>query len=378
MKNIILFLTFIIIFSVIFPVYSQKITQEEVDKQIENLKNHLTPDNTGRETVFEVKAFLKNDVIEISGKVLTIEQKQIIESTLSKLGKINSTISYFPYPEIGKMSYGIVRRPYINLYVKPKLETGENLATQALMGMTCKILEKKDNFRKIKLDHDGYICWALTSDLKEVDFNAWDKWINLKKVMIIKNIEKPELYFTTKLPLVAQKQGYFKVIAPDNNVILLSNKEARIFDGKIDKNNIINTAKQFLNTSWLKRKTSYLWGGTKGSELDCSGFVQTVFRANGIDLPRDADQQQKFCTPIALNLSNIDELKPGDLIFFSKHRKWATHVGIYIGNYEFIHSSPKGVYSGVKINTLRGGDDYDKFLQEIYFGAGRIDKDIIK
>ncbi|HAA27499.1 MAG TPA: hypothetical protein DCE56_07205 [Cyanobacteria bacterium UBA8553] len=104
------------------------------------------------------------------------------------------------------------------------------------------------------------------------------------------------------------------------------------------------------------------------------GYVQTVFRAGNIELPRDADQQQFYTQPIAPTLQKIDELQPGDLVFFSDNRIDTTHVGIYIGNYQLIHSSRGGAYSGVKISRLKNGDNYDKYLQSIYFGGGRIPK----
>ena len=56
----------------------------------------------------------------------------------------------------------------------------------------------------------------------------------------------------------------------------------------------------------------YVWGGTSRNGFDCSGFVQYVFRASGISLPRTAAEQYKLGVPVSR-----DELKPGDLVFFS-------------------------------------------------------------
>jgi cell wall-associated NlpC family hydrolase len=93
-----------------------------------------------------------------------------------------------------------------------------------------------------------------------------------------------------------------------------------------------------------------------------------------MDLPRNADQQKLYTQSLAPTLQEIDELQPGDLVFFSNNRSDATHAGIYIGNYEFIHFSTRGAYRGVKISTLKDGDNYDKYLQAIYFRGGRVPK----
>ena len=79
----------------------------------------------------------------------------------------------------------------------------------------------------------------------------------------------------------------------------------------------------------------YLWGGKSSKASDCSGFTQTVFRANGIQLPRDARQQAMLGETIdaAEDFSNV---KPADLLFFGSGKR-ITHVGISLGGYDFIH-----------------------------------------
>ena len=83
--------------------------------------------------------------------------------------------------------------------------------------------------------------------------------------------------------------------------------------------------------------TPYRYGGTTPSGFDCSGFVQHVFGENGISLGRSSRDQAREGIPIELS-----ELKPGDLIFFNmrpKKHSSIDHVGLYIGNGQFIHAS---------------------------------------
>lgn len=82
--------------------------------------------------------------------------------------------------------------------------------------------------------------------------------------------------------------------------------------------------------------TAYKYGGrTPETGLDCSGFVGHVFsEAAGVQLPRSASAISQIGKKIG-----VQELKPGDLVFFNTLRRAFSHVGIYLGNNQFIHAS---------------------------------------
>lgn len=121
-------------------------------------------------------------------------------------------------------------------------------------------------------------------------------------------------------------------------------------------NEIITSALKYLGTP-------YKWGGeTKLNGFDCSGFVKTVFmNAMGVALPRTAMQMAKIGVPV-----EIQNLIPGDLIFFKNKRGNYAHVGIYIGDNRFIHAPQTG--STIQVEDL----NKSSFAKRIS-GARRID-----
>jgi cell wall-associated NlpC family hydrolase len=104
------------------------------------------------------------------------------------------------------------------------------------------------------------------------------------------------------------------------------------------------TADDYLKTAESFIGVPYLWGGTTALGLDCSGFVQQVYRLNGLALPRDADQQ-------AVLGRKVEEARAGDLMFFGAES--VTHVALATSATEFIHAPMEG---GVVERGRLGGD----------------------
>jgi cell wall-associated NlpC family hydrolase len=101
----------------------------------------------------------------------------------------------------------------------------------------------------------------------------------------------------------------------------------------------------------------YVFGGTTASGFDCSGFVQHVFAMLGIDLPRTADAQYD------VGHRAVGGPHPGDLVFFDTYGG-VSHVGIYLGNGEFVHASSS---RGVMVSHLS-----ESYWAARYVGAKRL------
>lgn len=121
-------------------------------------------------------------------------------------------------------------------------------------------------------------------------------------------------------------------------------------------------------TSLLKKRaysflgTRYRFGGTTRSGIDCSSFVQQVFRGMNVDLPRTAREQFSVGDKVSPG-----DLQKGDLVFFQTYARFASHVGIYLGENKMIHASSRDRRVVIsKINT--------PYYLSRFLGAKRIEK----
>jgi cell wall-associated NlpC family hydrolase len=93
----------------------------------------------------------------------------------------------------------------------------------------------------------------------------------------------------------------------------------------------------------------YAWGGSSPAGFDCTGFVMYVFNQFGVSLPHNEAGQLSSGERVA-----TEELQPGDvLVFANTYRRGLSHVGIYIGDGQFVHAVDER--HGVQINNLSDG-----------------------
>ena len=134
-------------------------------------------------------------------------------------------------------------------------------------------------------------------------------------------------------------------------------KYAQLMDVEVEL--ITNTKLYTAIEDWWA--TRYRYGGTTKKGIDCSAFTGAIFNAAfGITLPRTAKDQYDQCEKV--DWGNLTE---GDLVFFNT-RGGVSHVGVYLANGYFVHSS---VHGGVTINSL----DEDYYNRK-YIGGGRINQ----
>ncbi|MGM8216401.1 NlpC/P60 family protein [Bacillaceae bacterium W0354] len=120
--------------------------------------------------------------------------------------------------------------------------------------------------------------------------------------------------------------------------------------GEARHGSVIQTARSYMGTP-------YVWGGESPSGFDCSGFIQYVFYEHGISLPRTVSDIWNVTSP-------VNQPSVGDLVFFETYKPGPSHLGIYLGDGNFIHA---GLNNGVTISHLS-----ETYWNVRYLGARRV------
>ena len=135
---------------------------------------------------------------------------------------------------------------------------------------------------------------------------------------------------------------WLKVLFPDGLECYIQRGDVAPRLIPLNKSDLTEFSKQF-------ERVPYLWGGRSSFGYDCSGFIQMLYSQIGIDLQRDSRQQildNRFQT-IA-----IDRLEAGDLVFFGQSEETIQHVGLYIGNDQFIHATVQENQPWIRISRF--------------------------
>jgi cell wall-associated NlpC family hydrolase len=199
------------------------------------------------------------------------------------------------------------------------------MSNQLFFGDTMEILEEKDEWVRIRSIFDEYEGWLTNHLITSVDEKialTAPKYVAANLVNVIKYRGQ-----TMNIPLCSPITGFDVQTGKlwDENYLFEGN--TREIPANSDASQIITTAMLWLNSP-------YLWGGKTLLGVDCSGFVQTVFRYNGISLRRDAWQQAERGVTIPL-----EEAKSTDVAFFHNEKGRVVHVGILLESNKIIHAS---------------------------------------
>ena len=310
--------------------------------------------NDGSLSVFSADIDKINDRWVIKGETTDSSAYESIlrlKDSLFKDTDIKNNFILLPDPALGDKVFGIV-----NVSVTPMREEprhSSQMVDQAIMGNVVRLL-KNDNGWYLAQTHYGYVGWINKSGIfitNESGKNNWQEKAD-KSFTDLQNLIRSEPD-NNSLPIsdivlnnVVISEPYDNdwslIHLPDGRKGYLKSKSLRYFNTKNQNNihsgDIISDAKRMMGTP-------YLWGGNSTKGNDCSGFTQTVFKANNIQIPRDARQQALIGTPI-LPSQDWSNILPGDLLFFGRKNR-VTHVGISLGQKDFIHQGGR-----VDINSL--------------------------
>ena len=275
----------------------------------------------------------------------------------------------------------LVNNSVIHLRREPS--STKELVTQALLGTPVRIL-KTDGGKSLIQVPDGYIGWVNTKELQLVDQEELATYREAEKLVFTaqygmsfsepgeESLPVTDLVIGNIVTKVTEKDGYTLVRYPDGRLgwvmsSMLAPAEEVFFKTPL-KENLVQTALRY-------HGIPYLWGGTSSKTIDCSGLVSNVYFMNGIQLPRDADMQALIGRELTTEFIS-DLLEPGDLLFFGRKasegkEENVSHVAMYIGNGEYIHSA--GYRERVSINSMDSTrENFIERYPEIFVRAVRI------
>ncbi|QOG04516.1 C40 family peptidase [Flavobacterium sp. MDT1-60] len=202
------------------------------------------------------------------------------------------------------------------------------IVTQLLFGEHIEILERQNQWARIKIQFDDYEGWVDSKQyqvISEANYNQLSKEAIILNADLIDYITAPE-NLLLPIPLGAS------LTFLNNSEINTSN-----FDFEGTKTSGVKPKSALINTAFMYLNAPYLWGGKTPFGIDCSGFTQMVYKLNGYKIHRDASQQALDGEP----LSFIEESEAGDLAFFDNDEGNIIHVGIIMENNYIIHASGK-------------------------------------
>ena len=347
-----IFLTLIILI-VFISCENKKLIIDTFNEEITKIQKVYAPDLSLN--IFDVTILFEEGSWVLRGETTVKEAPKIVASKAeSLLGKNNYRNEFIllPASSLGDSSYALVRVSVAHLREKPR--HAAQLVDQNIMGKTIRLLKNKGGWYLVQTEY-GYIGWMRRESFDRTNMAGINNWNKSKKVRIIKLFpmiysqpdEDSEPVIDAVLNALLRLEGksgkWLKVSTPDGRVGFIKEQfvttdiKPDIAEEKLAFS-ILKTAKSMMGIP-------YLWGGNSSKGNDCSGFTQTVFKANGLQLQRDARQQALEGEEIIPD-ENFSNVKAGDLLFFGPNER-ITHVGISIGEAEFIHQS-----GDVHINSL--------------------------
>ena len=259
--------------------------------------------------------------------------------------------------------WAVVELSSICMRLEPDFESA--LETQELMGTIVEITGEKGYWREI-ISPQPYQAWCTAKSLVEMSRQELDAYKAAPKCIFTglygHIYEKPSFQSNTMSDLVGgdimrivRKGRWTKVMLPSgrtgwvhSSMIKEHKGFTSIAKGEGNSDSISDELMEdIISTAFKLKGIPYLWGGMTSKGVDCSGLIRWSCLMNGILLPRNASQIIHCGDPVS-----HDSLQRGDFLFYgtpatSEKPQKVTHIALYIGNGQIIHSSQL-----VRVNSL--------------------------
>lgn len=323
---------------------------------IQNKLNELASQYDKRTSVFQVEITgFDNTTLTLSGSVLNQTQVDDLHRFFPELRLDTASIKILNQPDISHLH---VATNLTGLYKKPTFDMP--LSSELYFGTKLEVLEEKNRWVFTR-QKDGYLGWAYKPYLSE---KAPQPPTHLITVPVTELHAEPNsnseavtrVVSGTGVTVQKENDEWAQIIANQTGWIQLSALCAVKDIPQTIEARRASLAKDSMRMTGIP----YLWGGTSGNGIDCSGFARLLHRWIGIEIPRDADMQATAAKRVE------PPFEIGDLLFFGEGNgeRHVTHVGMSLGGWKMIHSS-RG-RNGVYIDDVQEKES----LREIYMHAG--------
>jgi cell wall-associated NlpC family hydrolase len=215
--------------------------------------------------------------------------------------------------------------------VRANHDDASEIVTQLLFGETVTTIGIHNQWIKVRISHDSYEGWVDNKQLLKISKETFENFAEIKN-------RQQENILTLKTPWGEQRilQG---------SPVLSSKKSFNIDLNEFTwtEKNPTESIKDAVKLALSYSNVPYLWGGRTLFGIDCSGFTQTIYHQLGVQLPRDASQQNLEGKKVAYN-----QQKSGDLAFFKSETTGNIHhVGIVLPDQQIIHA-----HGRIRIDSL--------------------------
>ena len=336
---------------------------------VDSLKKEYAPD--GRTAVWQIDCEEHYQAWTLKGVVDNAKNKAAILDEAKRLG-INVVDSIAVLENSLEKPWAIVKLAIASLRTDGR--HAAEMATQAIMGMPVKVLEKKGDWYRVQTP-DNYISYCPGNSLQLVGEREMKAWRSAKRYIVTayqsQMVAKPgsdetvsDLVLGNILEYKGKSGKWIKLSTPDGREGYVAQTDVQEFaqwaQQKPDMKLVEKTARRMMGAG-------YLWGGTSTKVTDCSGLAKVSYFANAIILQRDASQQALTGKKIAAD--DWKQARQGDLVFFGSKSGRVTHVGIYLRGGQYIHCSGR-----VKINSV--DPKASDYLTTPFLSISRIDGEV--
>jgi hypothetical protein len=337
---------------------------------IEEVRIRHAPDP--RLAVFEVEVEVDGGRVTLTGATSEPEAARALHQAAAELAgwdEVVDRVQRLPEGEADERVHALVSAAVAPMLAGPRIQSTQ--VSQAVLGSRLIVFRREGRWLQCR-GTDGYIGWIHAGYVALVDegmARAWelgadgDLWIALDASVLGEDGE-----VMARLPwgarVLREQDGLARL--PDGRLGRAAGEllplGARGLGFPLDGAALCDTAARWLGAP-------YLWGGVTTGGVDCSGFVQALYRMHGHVIPRDSDQQSRAGEPVECG-EDFAALEPGDLLFFAEEGGRCTHVAMSTGGSRIIHSSLGN--GGVARNDLAGRRSYERELRRMFLWARRM------